>query len=60
MINHLIFYFPFEEYSKRWKIEVMFGNYKIKGFNLVSTHITDLNRLSSIFYDIIYFICILL
>ena len=24
---------PFE-YSKRWKIEVMFGNYKIKGFNL--------------------------
>ena len=40
---------PFELYANRWKIEVMFGNYKSRGFDLESTKITDLNRLNNFF-----------
>lgn len=50
---------PFLEYKKRWHIEVMFSNYKIKGFNIESTKITDLKRLSTLFMfiTISYVIC---
>ncbi len=40
---------PFALYARRWKIENMFGKFKIKGFNLESTHLTKYNRLSSLF-----------
>lgn len=40
---------PFSLYARRWMIENMFGKFKIKGFNLESTHLTKYNRLSSLF-----------
>ncbi len=40
---------PFALYARRWMIENMFGKFKIKGFNLESTHLTKYNRLSSLF-----------
>ncbi|MBP9778790.1 MAG: IS4 family transposase [Rickettsiaceae bacterium] len=39
----------FELYIHRWSIENMFGKFKIKGFNLESTHITKVDRLSNLF-----------
>lgn len=33
-------------YKNRWKIEIMFSNFKSRGFNLEDTHITDLKKLS--------------
>ena len=36
-------------YAERWKIEVMFSNFKTKGFDLESTKITCLIRLSNLF-----------
>ncbi len=35
-----------KRYKLRWKIEVMFSNFKTRGFNLESTHMTDLDKLS--------------
>lgn len=40
---------PFVLYARRWMIENMFGKFKIKGFNVESTHLTKHNRLSSLF-----------
>jgi hypothetical protein len=40
---------PFELYMRRWSIENMFGKFKIKGFNLESTHITKTHRLANLF-----------
>ncbi len=37
-----------EVYASRWKIEVAFGVLKSRGFDLESTHITDLSRLVSL------------
>jgi hypothetical protein len=33
-------------YKNRWKIEIMFSNFKSRGFNLEDTHMTDLKKLS--------------
>jgi hypothetical protein len=38
-----------EEYSNRWFIESMFKNFKTNGFNMEDTHVTDLNRLETLF-----------
>jgi hypothetical protein len=38
-----------KEYSDRWYIEVMFKNFKSNGFNMESTHVTDLERLETLF-----------
>lgn len=38
-----------DEYSKRWHIEVMFKNFKSKGFNIESTHVTNQERLCTLF-----------
>lgn len=38
-----------EEYSKRWYIEVMFKNFKSNGFNMEDTHVTNQNRLETLF-----------
>ena len=38
-----------KEYSDRWYIEVMFKNFKSNGFNMESTHVTDLKRLETLF-----------
>lgn len=38
-----------EEYSNRWFIESMFKNFKTNGFNIEDTHVTDLNRLETLF-----------
>lgn len=40
---------PFSLYARRWMIENMFGKFKIKGFNLESTHLTKYNLLASLF-----------
>lgn len=40
---------PFSLYARRWSIETMFGNFKTKSFDLESTHITNYQRLSSLF-----------
>lgn len=40
---------PFSLYARRWMIENMFGKFKIKGFNLESPHLTQYNRLASLF-----------
>ena len=39
---------PFIEYKNRWTIEVMFNKFKIYGFNLESTSVTDTKRLNGI------------
>ncbi len=41
---------PFKKYARRWFIETMFGKFKTLGFNLESTHLVDLKRLSSLLY----------
>lgn len=38
-----------EEYSKRWCIEVMFKNFKSNGFNVEDTHVTNQERLETLF-----------
>jgi hypothetical protein len=38
-----------KEYSDRWHIEVMFKNFKSNGFDMESTHVTDLGRLETLF-----------
>jgi hypothetical protein len=35
-----------ENYKKRWQIESMFKAFKSSGFNLESTHLSDLDRIS--------------
>ena len=37
------------EYSKRWYIEVMFKNFKTNGFNMEDTHVTNHQRLETLF-----------
>ena len=50
---------PFQEYKRRWFIETMFAKLKSFGFNLESTHITNLARLSNLFLlvSIAYLCC---
>lgn len=38
-----------DEYSKRWYIEVMFKNFKSNGFNMEDTHVTNQDRLTTLF-----------
>ncbi|MFZ1454875.1 MAG: IS4 family transposase [Saprospiraceae bacterium] len=38
-----------EAYSNRWFIESMFKNFKTNGFNMEDTHITNLDRLETLF-----------
>ncbi|MBK9151978.1 MAG: hypothetical protein IPM26_13725 [Saprospiraceae bacterium] len=38
-----------KEYSDRWYIEVMFKNFKSNGFDMESTHVTDLESLRNCF-----------
>ena len=38
-----------EQYSNRWYIEVMFKNFKSNGFDLEASHVTDLERLETLF-----------
>jgi Transposase DDE domain len=38
-----------EEYSNRWYIESMFKNFKTNGFNMEDTHVTNLDRLETLF-----------
>lgn len=37
-----------EEYSERWQIETMFGDFKKKGFNLEETHMSDQKKLNTL------------
>ncbi|MDP0563646.1 MAG: outer membrane protein transport protein [Candidatus Endonucleobacter sp. (ex Gigantidas childressi)] len=37
-----------DDYSKRWSIETMFGNLKSRGFDLESTHMTNLDRMDKL------------
>ncbi|MDP0563239.1 MAG: transposase [Candidatus Endonucleobacter sp. (ex Gigantidas childressi)] len=37
-----------DDYSKRWSIEIMFGNLKSLGFDLESTHMTNLDRMDKL------------
>ena len=37
-----------EDYYKRWSIEAMFGCLKSRGFDLESTHMTDLDRMDKL------------
>ena len=37
-----------EDYYKRWAIETLFGCLKSRGFDLESTHMTDLNRMDKL------------
>lgn len=39
-----------EVYRKRWAIEICFKNLKSNGFNLESTHMTDLKKLSRLMF----------
>jgi len=38
-----------EDYRFRWAIEVLFGRLKTRGFNLESTHLTETDRLITLF-----------
>jgi hypothetical protein len=40
---------PFELYSHRWNIEVMFNKFKTAGFNMENTHIIDATRIITLF-----------
>ncbi|MDP0561762.1 MAG: hypothetical protein QS721_05265 [Candidatus Endonucleobacter sp. (ex Gigantidas childressi)] len=37
-----------DDYSKRWSIETMFANLKSRGFDLESTHMTNLDRMDKL------------
>ncbi|MDP0561278.1 MAG: hypothetical protein QS721_02620 [Candidatus Endonucleobacter sp. (ex Gigantidas childressi)] len=37
-----------DDCSKRWSIETMFGNLKSRGFDLESTHMTNLDRMDKL------------
>ncbi len=37
-----------EDYAKRWGIEVLFGNLKSRGFDMESTHMTNLDRMDKL------------
>ncbi|MDP0561937.1 MAG: hypothetical protein QS721_06240 [Candidatus Endonucleobacter sp. (ex Gigantidas childressi)] len=37
-----------DDYSKRWSIETMFVNLKSRGFDLESTHMTNLDRMDKL------------
>jgi hypothetical protein len=49
LVSNQFHHEPFALYARRWNIETMFGNFKTKSFNLESTHITNYDRLSSLF-----------
>ncbi len=36
------------EYGERWKIEILFGCLKTRGFRLEDTHITEIDRISKL------------
>jgi hypothetical protein len=40
---------PIEIYKKRWEIETMFKAFKSSGFDMESTHVTDYERLNTLF-----------
>jgi hypothetical protein len=40
---------PFELYTHRWNIEVMFNKFKTCGFNMENTHITNNRRIVALF-----------
>ena len=37
-----------EDYAKRWGIETLFGNLKSRGFDMESTHMTNLDRMDKL------------
>jgi len=49
-----------KRYKLRWKIEVMFSNFKSRGFNLEDTHMTDLSKLSFLITIITIAYCIVI
>ena len=49
---------PLEIYKKRWEIETMFKAFKSSGFNMEATHITDPDRLNTLFSVMAIAFCI--
>lgn len=49
---------PLEIYKKRWEIETMFKAFKSSGFDMEATHVTDPDRLNTLFTVMAIAFCI--
>lgn len=49
---------PLETYKKRWEIETMFKAFKSSGFDMEATHMTDHDRLNTLFSVMAIAFCI--